>query len=325
MLYLFVGILLICIASLRYGDRDYEEYIQIYEKLSPLFKASKYENVHGEPGYLLLNRFCKLIGIGHLGVFFLMAFSSVALSLNFFRKNTKYFFIALLIYFCHVFLLRDMLQIRAGLAASIGLYTLSYISERKFLKFSLILFLAATFHSGVAILLLVYLLYPLVIKEDKRILYLSFIGYVLGFILTASLLERFFVDILYIEAISYYTLDSEYFRSLGLLNPVLLKNTLLLCVIFFYRNDLRQKVRYFDVFIVSLSFSVFWLAAFNEFAILAARLATFLSNTEQLLIPSLFYTKINKFFLWIVIVAYCIYLFISKFETFENLSFYFLL
>jgi hypothetical protein len=321
---LLIGVLLIFVASLRFGDRDYTSYVEIYEDVNPFFSSLQQKAIHGEPGFILLNRLCKTIGVGYIGMFFIMALSSVSLSLNFFRKNTSLFLIAVLIYFCHVFMLRDMLQIRSGLAASISLYSFTFIKQRKLLKFLSVIILASMFHIGVAIIILVYLIYPIFIVENKRIIVLIIIGFIFGSILSASLLEFFFTNILYIPGVSLYVGDSENFKSLGLLNPVLLKSAVLVCLMIYYKQVIGEKVWLFEPLLISLAFSVFWLATFNQFAIFGARLATYLSNAEHILIPALFNTKINKIFLWFIIVCYCIFMFVSKFETFKDLSYYFL-
>lgn len=321
--FVLTGLVLIFVASLRYGDRDYRNYEDVYANLTPLFEQGKGIDLHVEPGYALLNRICKTIHVGTIGVFFIMALSSVSLTLNFFRKHTDFFFIALIIYFSHVFLQRDMLQIRSGLAASIALYSLPYVSKRKFIPFLLILLLSMSFHAGSAIVLIVYFIFPLLQKNSKREIYLVSSGFFIGVLLTAPMLDYFFTTVFYIPGVSLYTKDPDNFKALGLLNPVLLKSTLLFIILYHYREELRQKVKYFDVFVVSLSFSIFWLAAFNQFAILAARLATYLSNTEHLLIPALFYTRMNKLLLWVIVICYCLFMFSAKFEIFEDLSFYF--
>ncbi|RZL69173.1 MAG: EpsG family protein [Pedobacter sp.] len=319
-----IGALLVFLASFRFGDRDYLNYLDIYNGVNALFESRTVETVHGEPGYLLLNRICKTLGIGSIGVFFIMALSSVTLSLAYFRKHTDFFLIALLIYFSHVFLLRDMLQIRSGLAASISLYSLCYIQQRKLLPFLLIILLASMFHAGAAILFLVYFLFPYLRDNTKRQYFLVGLGFLLGIVLSASLLEYVFIEVIYVPGVSLYTGDEEYFKSLGLLNPVLLKSASLVILLIYFKDKIQRNVVLFEVFLVSLITSVFWLATFNNFSIFGARLATYLSNVEHLLIPSLFYTNIRKIYLWIIIVCYCAYMFSAKFEAFKDLSFYFL-
>jgi len=323
---IFIGyaILLSCLAAFRYGDRDYGSYLDIYEQLGTFFSPRDTSDVHGEPGYILLNIFCKSFGLGSIGVFIIMAFTSVGLSLNFFRKNTKYFFVALLIYFSHVFILRDMLQIRSGLAASISLYSLVYVQRRQIFKFGLIICLAISFHYAAAIMCLIYIIYPFTVGKPKRILYLICSGYILGILISATVLTFFFTEVWVVPGVSLYINDSEYFKPLGLLNPVLVKSLVFFLLVYYFKDELATKNELFEVFLLSAGLSIFWLAAFNQFALFAGRLATFFSNSELILIPSLFYTRLNKPALWGVIIIYCIIMFIPKFEVFDELNFYFL-
>ncbi|WP_449437240.1 EpsG family protein [Pedobacter steynii] len=225
---IFIGLLLATLAGLRYGDRDYLNYLDTYDSVAKLFTDFDATDIHGEPGYLLLNRICKTLGLGSIGVFTIMSFSSVTLSLNFFRKHSPYFLIAVLIYFSHVFMLRDMMQIRAGLAASISLYALKYIDKRKFLPFILILLLGASMHGGVLILIIVYFCYPSYLKYPRSIIYVVALGFVLGLVLNAGLIEALITRFFNIPAVTIYLADPEYFASLGLFNMVLIKNVILL-------------------------------------------------------------------------------------------------
>lgn len=323
-LLIFCGVILALVAGLRYGDRDYYNYVDIYESSTKLFTEFDATDIHGEPGYLLINRICKTVGIGTVGLFMIMSFSSVTLSLNFFRKYSPYFLVAVLIYFSHVFLLRDMMQIRAGLAASMSLYALPYIERRRFLPFFLILISAALIHAGVLVLIPIYFVYPYYLRHQSSVKYLVALGFVLGVIFSAGVIQYLITTFLNIPAVTIYLEDPEYFSTLGLLNIVLVKNLILFCLLIYYRKDIEEKVVHFDVFLLCFAFGVFWLSAFNNFAILAARLATYFSNVEHILLPALFLTRINKFVLWGVIVAYCIVMFASKFEIFEEMTYIFL-
>src|SRR5215217_1416541 len=237
---IILGVVLALVAGLRYGDRDYFSYLDIYESTTRLFTDFDATEIHGEPGYLLLNRVCKTLSLGLTGVFLIMSFSSVALCLNFFRKNTPYFLLALLIYFSHVFMLRDMMQVRAGLAASISLYALQYIGKRKFLPFILIILLAASMHTGVLILILAYLSYPLYLKYPGSVKYLVVLGFLIGLLLNAALIEYLVTNFFNLPGVSVYLADPEYFASLGLLNLVLIKNVILLGFIIYFRPHIKD-------------------------------------------------------------------------------------
>lgn len=319
------AIALVILAACRVNDRDYYNYIEIFE-LSPNWVSglSFSNELHGELGYIFINSFVKSIGLGYMTVFALVAAFSVSLNLIFYRKNTNFALIALLIYFSHVFLLRDMMQIRSGLAASISLFALCYVESRRFLKFSTLILIASLFHSGVLLLFIGYFLYPYFVRYNWLKYVMILLGFTLGLILTQEFFEFLFSSVLNIPAVSTYLYESEYFSSLGLLNPVLIKNVILLGVLIYFSDDIVEYVPNFNVLLMFFAIGIFWLSAFNNFSIVAARIATYFSNVEHILLPSLFYLKVNKFVLWFVVVIYCIYMFSSKFQIFEDLTFIFL-
>nr|WP_068892643.1 EpsG family protein [Pedobacter panaciterrae] len=320
-----IAITLVILAASRFNDRDYHNYIEIFE-LSPKWGSgfSYNDELHGEPGYIFINSFIKSIGLGYTTVFGLVATLSVSLNLIFYRKNTNFVLIALLIYFSHVFLLRDMMQIRSGLAASISLFALCHVESRRFLRFSVLILIAALFHSGVLLLFIGYVLYPYYLRNRWLKYVMILLGLILGLILNQGFFEFIFSSVLNIPAVSTYLYESEYFSSLGLLNPVLIKNVILLCVLIYFSDDIAGHVPNFSVLLMFFVIGIFWLSAFNNFSIIAARIATYFSNVEHILLPSLFYLKANKFVLWFIVVVYCAYMFSSKFQIFEDLTFIFL-
>jgi len=323
-LLIFFGILLVALATFRIGDRDFSNYVDVFKDVPDLIEGGGARDIHGEPGYLFLNSLFKTIGLSYRWVFFATSFASVFLALHFFRTNTRYFLIALIVYFSHTFLLRDMMQIRSGVAASISLYSFKYLYKRSFLPFLTLIVGAATLHAGVLVFILGYFIYPLFRENYKRMTWLVFSGFALGLIFNQSLISFVFTNILHIPAVAIYILDPQYFASLGLFNPVLIKNLLLFYFVMKNRDILSQQVPYFDAMTVFLVFGIFWLSAFNNFSILAGRIATYFTNGELILVPSLFYTKYNKILLWGIVVLYCIVMFVSKFSIFENLTFAFI-
>ena len=318
---IFTGAVLITLPTFKYNVRDLGNYQDIFNLIPTLKNIERLDATYlrVEPAYLLLNILIKTLGLHFRFVLFTVAFLSITLSLYFFRKHTHYFLIATLVYFSHAYLLRDMIQIRAGLAASISLYSIQYIQKRKLLKFTLIIVLASLFHSGTLVLLLAYPIH--IIQYKAKLIVLIASGFLLGLILTPDRIENIFTNILHIPAILIYVYDEEYFTVLGLLNPVLIKNLLLFIVIWIYRKELEKNITYFYPMLTLFAIGIFWLSAFNSFAIFAARIATFFSNTEHILFPSLFYTSINKLLLYIIMVIYCFYMFYAKYEIFPDLTF----
>lgn len=324
LLLLCVNAVLVTLATTRVGDRDFLNYIDIFNDCPKLFDFSLSTEIHGEPGFLLLCSIIKTIGLNFRVLLFVVSFASVSLALNFFRKYAYFEFVAVVIYFAHVFLLRDMMQIRAGLAASISLYFIPYLYRGKWIQAALIILLASLFHSAVLALLLVLPIYPVYKRNPNLLYYLLMAGLLIGLILDKNLfayiIERFFN----LPSVVIYLFDEEYFYSLGLLNPVFIKALLISIVCMRYKELLEQRVPYFHLFLLTYVIGCFWLSAFQSFAIVGARVATFFTNAEHILMPALLFLIDYKFIAWMLIVLLSIVAFYPKFEIFKELTYTFL-
>ena len=74
--------------------------------------------------------------------------------------------------------------------------------------------------------------------------------------------------------------------KLGILtNPTVLKQLFFVGISLFFYRQLDQKVPMFRVLLTPYILSVCWLMVWNDFAIMAGRMATFLSVTEVLDLP----------------------------------------
>jgi hypothetical protein len=155
-------------------------------------------------------------------------------------------------------------------------------------------------------------------------LYILLSGFVLGFILNQELLRAIFYK-LGIDRINVYlSYGNQEFKELGLLNPVLIKNSMLFFMVYLKRDFLIQKIKKIDVYFISIGIASFWLSTFNNYSLFAGRTATFFSSIEIILLPAIFYIIPSKFICWIIIVLFSIIAFIPKFEILNEIGFYFL-
>jgi len=325
-LYSLLFLLLVFIAGTRSGDPDYGAYRMVFQ-LSPDWNTSSdvilnIPGVRMEPGYLFLNSLVKTVGGNPPAVFLVVAFCSVLLSFIFFRRGTKYIFLAVLVYFSHVFLLREMIQIRSGLAVAISMFTIPYIYKRKLFKTMLILAIAASFHFIASVFLLLYFCYPLLRKSNAQ-LFVVLLGMTIGSALNLNffiyLQTAFNSPLLYT-----YVVDSTYNQALGLYNPVLIKHLLVFAFLFYNRTFFKKEIKYYDVFIASYVIAIFWLSAFNSFSIFAGRIATLFSNVEHILIPSMLLMKKYRYIVFFFILAYSLFVFATKLNSLQSLTFFFL-
>lgn len=314
--FLVFYVLLSLVAGFRAGDRDYDNYIVAYNE-APNWGSS---SLSMEIGYRYLNLMFKYLGLSAQGFLILFAFISVGLMFVFFKRNTKFLILAVLIYFSHVFILRDMLQIRSSLSIGLAMLTIPYIENRKFWKTLLICLIASLFHFVGGLFILVYWIYPHLTK--RRAIITITMGILIGFVVN----EAFFLKILELtqfQLLYFYLADDKYNYSLGLLNPVLIKHLIVVLVVFCNFDKLKNRIPAFQVLFTSYVVAIVWLSAFNNFAIFAARVATLFSNVEHILIPSFLYLREYRAIALILIICYCLFSFLSKWEEIGKIHFFF--
>lgn len=319
----FISFALVFFITFRYGVPDYNTYaVDIFQNVS--FKNFFVSNsdIHGEIGFLFLNGIIKQLGGSVLVLFFVVAVLSVFLTIKFYKAYTRYYLLALLIYFSHVFLLREMIQIRSGLAIAIVMFSIQYIAERKLGKFLLIVLLASLFHTICLFFIIVYILYPYFFSTRSQIT-LLLLGLLLGIIFNITVIQKILVFFNVPTIVMDYLEDDKYNFSLGLLNPILFKQLLVLGILYYRREYFQKMLPYFDVLLFTYTIGTFWFATFNSFAILSARVSTMFSNVEHVLIPSLLLINKHKTIIYIGVLIYCIFSFLSKKEMLSTWSFLF--
>ncbi|MBX2931862.1 MAG: EpsG family protein [Chitinophagaceae bacterium] len=332
----FIGIVLVAFAGLRGDiDLDWSNYLDHY-------KATKLELSRGnygyqyyivEPLYILINQVAILLKLKFQAVIFFVATVAVSLNLICFWRYSKYFFFCVLFYFVHTYLLREMLQIRAGLACAILMLSIPYIQEKKFKPFLLLVVIAGLIHSISWVYLLVYILCLFQFsKKSYWIILLTslFIGqfFPLGDLIFS--ISDINTDIVALQKVAGYYIDQEFNYALGVFkNPTLLKQLFFLVIALFYFNTLSKKIPYFRTIFNLYFLSVCWLALFNDFGLIAGRLATVFSIVEPILVTGLIYVLKPKLkfqltyvlFIWVLasgILFYNLYIqtFIEPYKFF---------
>jgi hypothetical protein len=305
-------------AGLRYGDRDYFAYINAYNHAPNWDVGESFMEV----GYRYAGYFFKILGFSAEQFLFIFAFLSVGLIFIFIKRYTPFVFTAVFIFFCHTFILRDMLQIRSSLSIGIAMLAIPYIENRKFVKTLSVIIFAGLFHFVGYFFIVLYFLYPFFSK--KRIAIFIITGVILGIILTQDIYYKI-LDLTNFQKLYLYLVDTQYNYSLGLLNPVLIK-TMLFLIIFLFSYDILIKVPHFKILLSSYAIACFILSAFSNFAILAGRIGTLFSNVELVLLPFLLYLpriKRHRGLFFVVIICYCAVMFFYKWQDLTIIKFVF--
>ncbi len=266
---LFCFVVLALFAGLRMGDRDYYNYVDGFREVerwgmnySKLDMASYFE-----PGYNFTAWVTASLTHSPAALFLVVASIAVGLNLSSFKDYSRYFLIAVMLYFVHTFLLRDAMQIRAGVAAAVCLYSLRHVGSRSLAKFLITVAIAVSFHLASLFFVVVYWLYNMdwgrrvwiwIVAVCLAVAFVAPLGHLLTLLPGGGVMQRL---------LNYtWMVGSE--ESVGVLaNPTILK----------------------QLFFVPLIVSLCWLLIWNDFPIVAGRIATFFSVTEVLVVPSFLY------------------------------------
>ncbi len=291
-LYSLATVLMIGCAGLRAESvgRDYAMY-SIYFDASPDTVGPGFIGQWGSTmpfvdiAYVYLNSLVRMAGLPFAALVFLIAFMVVTLYAVFFWKHCRLSALALMIYFSHAFLNKEMIQMRAGLASVIGLWAFHFWARDRKRWGSALMLLAVMTHMAilVAVIPLVFFHYKWTAKPWPvliTVLIALLIGYNLGSgVSLFSLVER----------LAHFQ-DSEYSGSVGIFsNAVTIKQLVILglsCWLL-HPSDQTRSPPVVTLCVLSYWIATLWIIAFNQFEILAARGASFLWIGEPLILAQI--------------------------------------
>ncbi len=156
-----VVVVMILTAGLGYGlSPDWVGYFDAFNivgQLPNLVEVKLFGESYGmENGYLIANRLLYTLGFDFGMVSLLLVSISLYLKGSTFRKYAGYPMLALFMYMVPNYFFEEHIHIRQGLATAIMLYSVRFIIDRKFWKFSLCLVIAYQFHESCIVFLLAY-------------------------------------------------------------------------------------------------------------------------------------------------------------------------
>jgi len=199
-----------------------------------------------------------------------------------------------------------MNQVRAALAIAIAIYSIKFIYESNIKRYTCYILLASSIHFSILLALPLYWYSHLKINKYYICVLLAvafLIEYNYGFEMK-SFLQR--ICFRY-NFISDYTSDSsEYSSGLGLMNPVIYYQSLILLVYTFSERKLSANRLYY-IYRNLYFFSTIVLILLSNFEVLSGRLSTIYATLEIFIIPSMLSivrtNPLYKFLAWSVIVS----------------------
>lgn len=310
-LLIIIVLVLVFFAGLRGEDAfaDYWNYVFVFERVPDISEwlvgsyRYSFAKTWMEPAYVAYGAIVKVFTNDYIWMFTAVAFFSVGVASYQYYRYASLVFLTLLLFFVHTYFYRDMTQIRAACAAAVGLFLIFQIHNRNYIRSLLIVCVAGLFHMAALSYFLVIIASFFKLNR-KRIIIVLLSSVILG----GSGFSYWLIN--NIPAMGYIThkltnyASSHYAEEISLFDITNVKNfsVVIFCLVFW--NRLRDKVYLFDTLMVFLVVATCWRILMGDFGILAARVATFFSITEVILvagIPLIFKQKTLAIF---VVVFY---------------------
>lgn len=283
--FIISGVILFLIAAFRKEnvDKDYIGYIEYYYAIV----STGWSIV--EPTFILISKLVSSLTNNILFVFIIYAFFGVILKFIAINRLTDFKMFSVIIYFCGYFLLFEMTQIRAGVAAGFLLLSLKPIRDRKLILFVLIALLAVLFHYSAIIILPLYFLNARTINRKFYALLIptAYLFYFLN-INVFTIFDMLPIPLVQSKITSYttYALQDDF---INLFNYIHLFRCL---VAYFFLLKYRIVIannQYGLIIIKIYFFALFIFVAFASVPGISSRISEFLLIVEIILIPFLIY------------------------------------
>ena len=235
-----------------------------------------------ERGYIILERLVIKMGGSPTTLFMVISIITLMLLAVFVTTNTEFGTFAIAYYYARYFLSRDLNQIRQSLASVIVLYSLKYIVEKKFVKFSIVILIAMQFHTAAIIMFPVYFIVGFFIESAEK----GRIKRSIMLFLTTFIMSEVMSPVLsYVTGIlgrgETYVTDTSNLGTSSMLTNVLIFNGFVVILLIFYMhrngNEISNNVKNFiEVYFVGFSI----LLGLRNFPVAAARLASLVNTIE---------------------------------------------
>lgn len=335
LLFLFVYAFILIIVGFKYASVDYFGYEEIFNEASfSDFGFPFYTTSLGTTGmefvWASFSSLFKLIGLPFTAWVFFVAFISVSIKFYYYKKITPYFLLAVVIYISMSFV-KDMGQLRNGLAGALLLFSIYPIIERKLVKFLFVILLAFGVQAYAIVALPLFWLYPIFKKARfsliailTALVFLSFFGGISEIIL--STIKSFsLVPEGIIHKLEGYTSSSS--NRIVIFTITGSTYTLFSLLFLIFKDKILKFSKEFFLFGVMHTYGLFLFLLFTGIDTLTARSLDLFSMTSLpfLLLAPLYFSKgITRLTFALVIILFCalkLYSIMPGFNPYQNILF----
>ena len=300
-LYLLVcGVALVVLAGLKSSEVSVDShfYHNFYKAAMPFvtmftspgafFSAEKVE-----PSFLLICSILKSFltpTYGYAALILIFAILAVSLKLKCMLDYTEFAFFSLFLYVCYYFQLHELIQIRAGLAIGIVMYSFRYIVRRDFWHYLLFILLAVMCHYSTILFLPFYFVS---LRKINPWIYVSVM--VVPFVLMLaeadlfSLLSNMDLGV-YSEKVAHYQLEQKVNQhQVDPMNMVILTQLGVSIFLLCFRRDLPDRNPYAVLFLKICMVSVGAFYVCFSVPVFAFRTWQMLNSVSIFLFPCIIY------------------------------------
>lgn len=316
-LYWVAIVFLVLIAGLRTDSPDISAYYRMHFAIQNMNSFNEWRVKLLEPGFRLL--FTLLKSVDFQFSLLASAFIGVVLKGIFLKRYTPYLFLSLAIYFTTTFMVKEMGQIRHGVAMGIALFAYDALFKKKNFKFVFFVLLATMFHYSALCMLPLFFFYK---KEWPTYFYviLMIIGLPLCFINLQSYIFPLLgsVGISAIETkVILYSSQDQYTGSLGL-NSTLVLLYMTFGLLLLFRGRLKDKYSYFNIFINIYALGVFYYLIFNSISEFGQRTTIYFRMLDILAFPLII--SVLAFERWMLTILLCLNSYFTLYKRFTDPS-----
>jgi hypothetical protein len=279
-----VAFLLIIFAGFRNVGPDFSEYLN-YFQLS--YQPELLKKMGVEVGYVWLNRYVWLNNWPFQILLFFIAVLAIVPKIYFIRKYTTYIFPALLVYYSTVFVIKEMGQMRHGVAMGFALLAFGFMTEKKTNLALVMVSVAMLFHYSAICL------FPAFFIAHKKISNPRILATIL-LLLPLILIDlkplfNLIVNVLPIESArskGEFYLNSPLFGvSVGIDSSIVLR-ILVLGIILFFRSEVKEKFPSIEVYLNLYFLGICYYLLFSSVSEFAQRTSVYFRSLEIVILPS---------------------------------------
>ena len=318
LLFLLATVLTLCAAFRPEGmDKDYISYLGYYHNPNSGMALLT------EPTFRLICSVARLFGIPML-IFVIYAFLAIPLKTYAITRLSPFYYLSILVWFSHLYIVQDMTQIRVAVAAALYLFSLPFLVEGKKIKYVLIILVAILFHYSSLFLLPIVFLDNLQLSWLKKSL-LLLLPLVFYFTSIISIDLLYLIPIPFIqEKIVVYEEMRKYsgmFDELNTFNIMALFRLFVYYLLLWKYDVVAKSYKYTPLLIKIFCYSICIYSGLSFFPVFAVRAQELIGTIDFITFPLLVFTIRPVWLGRLAVIIYVVGVFVADLFLYDYFKF----